>query len=192
MNNLNDTERWLLSYYRDGELSGALFFGKMARYLPAGPIQKDLTRHFADESEHASLWTDTLYQLGYKPVKINDVYQDAYLDAAGLPINIMEILAITTVFEDRVLSQYQKHYALPGLNPQIAKTLKAIMDDEKWHILWIKKALQNLEAVYGKNEIQKKLDYYKDADNQVYQKTKKENDQRFNFLFETNNTRDAA
>ena len=48
-----DAERWLLSFYRSSEISGALFFGRLANVIRDPRVQLDLTRHFADESQHA-------------------------------------------------------------------------------------------------------------------------------------------
>lgn len=180
---VSDEERWILSFYRDSEISGAMFFGRIARFLPAGQMQHDMTRHFADESAHAALWTETLYNLDCKPQRCKNAYQDAYLDAAGLPVNMMEILALTNVFERRVLTQYQQHLQLPNLNPRIGTTLNAIMDDEQWHILWIDKALNNMAETYGRETIDKKLAYYQAADDEVYAKAVAESDERLRFLF---------
>src|ERR1043166_5120509 len=63
-NPIGENELWLLSFYRTSELSGALFFGRLARALRAGPIQRDLTHHFADESQHAWYWTRCIAELG--------------------------------------------------------------------------------------------------------------------------------
>src|SRR5262249_46061498 len=137
---ITDDERWLLSFYRTSEITGALFFGRLAKTLPPGPIQRDLTQHFADESSHASYWTQAIYELGLKPERVKFAYQDAYLEAAGLPVNIMEILAITQVFERRVIQQYSRHSRMDNVHPVIAETLKRIMADERWHIEWVGKA----------------------------------------------------
>ena len=106
---VDENTLWLLSFYRSSEISGALFFGRIARTLSASPIAHDLTRHFADESQHAWLWTDCIQQLGAKPLAIDAAYQDRYLAAAGLPANLMEVLALTQIFEQRVIRQYAQH-----------------------------------------------------------------------------------
>ena len=49
-----ENELWLLSYYRSSEINGALFFGRVARTV-RGPLQVDVTHHFADEANHASV-----------------------------------------------------------------------------------------------------------------------------------------
>src|SRR5262245_10960380 len=99
----------MLSFYRTSEIGGALFFGQLARRLRSGDIQQNMTRHFADEAQHAKLWTDCMGELGLTPLKLEDTYQDRYLAAAGLPANLMEILAITHVFEKRVFRHYLAH-----------------------------------------------------------------------------------
>jgi bacterioferritin (cytochrome b1) len=176
---ISDDERWLLSFYRTSEITGALFFGRLAKTLPAGPIQRDLTQHFADESSHASYWTQAIYELGFKPERIKVAYQDSYLEAAGLPVNIMEILAITQVFERRVIQSYARHSRMENLHPIVAKTLARIMGDERWHIEWVSKALTSLELQFGKGNITKTLRRYTDADQIVYKNMLQEERERF-------------
>ena len=98
---LHDDELFLLSYYRTSEINGSLFFGRLARTVRSGPIQHDLSKHFADEAQHAWYWTRCIDRLGARPIPMASGYQDQYLEAAGLPVNLMEVLAITLVFEQR-------------------------------------------------------------------------------------------
>ncbi len=177
-----DHERWIMSFYRSSEITGALFFGRIANYLPAGPVQTDLTQHFADESMHAWYWTKAMEDCGHKVERVKDAYQDAYLDAVGLPVNMMEILAITSVFERRVISQYAKHLRVPNLNPAVSNTIETIMEDEKWHIHWIGEALKNMESDYGKDEIKGTLKRYQQADKEIYGKLVAENQERLDFI----------
>lgn len=181
---ISDEERWLLSFYRTSEITGALFFGRLARTLPPGPIQRDLTQHFSDESSHASYWTQAIYDLGYKPERIKTAYQDAYLEAAGLPTNIMEILAITQVFEKRVIQQYSLHSRLNNVNPVIADTLQKIMADERWHIEWVDQALQSLEPQFGRDAIDRALQRCREADQAVYQNVLEEHRERLASLLD--------
>src|SRR4029079_491029 len=62
---------WLLSSYRTSEISGALFFGQLARRLKPGAIQMDMTAHFADEAQHARYWTDCIAELSAAPLKLD-------------------------------------------------------------------------------------------------------------------------
>jgi rubrerythrin len=179
---IHDDELWILSFYRRSEISGALFFGRLAQTIRAGPIQHDLTKHFSDESMHAWYWTDCIEKLGAKPIQVDRSYQDQYLEAAGLPVNIMEILAITQVFERRVIGQYALHRALPGLPAEVEATLNRIMQDEKWHIEWVRDALVSLEPEYGAEHIARTIERYAAADRHVYERTLDEHSGRLKDL----------
>jgi bacterioferritin (cytochrome b1) len=181
---LGDAQRWLLSYYRSSEISGALFFGRLARAQAPGPLQEDLTRHFADEAQHARYWTDCISELGASALKLGVSYQDQYLVAAGLPANLMEVLAVTSVFERRVVNQYARHLAVPGLEPAVARTLLKIMDDERWHIVWVRQALKDMEDEYGANQVKETVRRYQAADRQVYGATMREHEERLGFLLQ--------
>ncbi|MGQ0743843.1 MAG: hypothetical protein ACT4OS_05830 [Acidimicrobiales bacterium] len=181
---VGDDEHWLLSYYRTSEINGSLFFGRLARSMRPGPIQHDLTRHFADEAQHAWYWTDCLAKLDLRPIKLSDAYQDQYLEAAGLPMNLMEVLAITLVFERRVVNQYTRHLAAPTIRPEVATTIATIMADERWHVRWVRDALERMEERYGASTVAETLHRYKEADREVYAHTLAEHEARLAFLFE--------
>jgi bacterioferritin (cytochrome b1) len=183
---LSDDERWVLSYYRTSEINGSLFFGRVARTLKPSPIQHDLTKHFADEAQHAWYWTDCLDRLGTRPVKLSQAYQDQYLEAAGLPVNLMEILAITLVFERRVINQYAKHLAVPDLRFEVKDTIGRIMEDERWHVQWVRDALTGMEDRFGEDHIADTLRRYKEADGEVYAHTLVEHEARLGFMMGPN------
>jgi bacterioferritin (cytochrome b1) len=183
---ITENERWLLSFYRTSEISGALFFGRLAKSLPPGPIQNDLTQHFADESAHSHYWTSCLNQLGLNPIKLDAAYQDQYISAAGMPTNIMEILGITLIFEKRVIGQYALHHKVENLNPVVKATIEKIIDDEKWHIEWVTKALKDLEGEYGEEHVKNTLKRFREADQEVYQKTIQEHSERINSILKSN------
>jgi hypothetical protein len=170
-------ERWLLSYYRTSEINGALFFGRLARALGPSPMQVDMTRHFADESQHAAWWTQCLVDLGMQPLKMRDAYQDQYLEAGGMPVNMMEILAVTLVFERRVVGQYVAHAKAPDLAAPVRGTLERIMQDERWHIQWVGAALKEMEHAYGEASVAATMKRYADADREVYRRTIAEHEQ---------------
>ena len=176
--NLSEHEIWVLSFYRTSEISGSLFFGRLARSLRPSSIQIDMSKHFADEAQHAWYWTRCIDELGARPLKIDEAYQDQYAGAAGVPANLMEVLAITQVFERRVISQYARHRRLEGLHPQVGETLDRIMQDERWHIEWVQKALESMEPEYGKEHIEATVRRFWDADREVYQRSAQEHEQR--------------
>jgi bacterioferritin (cytochrome b1) len=182
---LNDNEQWIMNFYRISEISGAQFFARLARCLPAGPVTQDLTKHFADESMHAWYWTRAIGEMGYKTIRLQNAYQDAYLEAGGLPVNIMEVLALTNVFERRVISQYKKHLQVAQLAPVVHETIKTIMADEGWHIHWITQALKAMEDQFGKEHIDKTLARYKRADEEIYGALVGENQERLAFILDS-------
>ncbi len=179
---IDENLHWILSFYRTSEISGALFFGELARSLRPSAIQQDMTRHFADEANHARYWTDCLEKLGVQPLKLPAAYQNQYLAAAGMPTNLMEILAITLVFEKRVVSQYTLHAKSPNLPAIVGETIKTIMKDEQWHIRWIRDALKDMETEYGADNIKDTLQRFTLADREVYQKTALEHRERIGDL----------
>lgn len=184
LNKVSESERWLLSFYRSSEIGGALFFGRLAKSLPSGQIQVDMSKHFSDEAQHAWLWTKCMDELGVTPLRLSESYQDQYASTVGIPANLMEVLAITQVFERRVVNQYAKHASLVGLNPIIKETLRVIMKDEKWHLEWIQKALKRMEPDYGREAIEKALKRFTEADEEVYQSTVKEHETHIKALMQ--------
>lgn len=175
---LTENELWLLSFYRTSEISGALFFGRLCKSLRPGAVQHDMTKHFSDEAVHAWLWTECIARLKKQPFKLSDSYQDQYLSVAGMPANMMEILAITHVFEKRVIRQYALHSRVPELQLEVKETLGKIMEDERWHLSWVRDALDKMEPEYGKECIEDTIKRFWDADQEVYANTMKEHEER--------------
>lgn len=172
-----EAERWLLSYYRASEIDGALFFGRLAKVIRDPAVQFDLTRHFADESQHSRWWSDCMDDLGIRPMKVTSSYQDAYLEAGGAPANVMEVLAVTLAFEKRVAGSYAAHARVPTIAAPIRATLGKIMKDEGWHIHWVSQALDGMKDVYGADEVTAAIKRYADADREVYQRTLAEHEE---------------
>lgn len=180
---LTDDELWLLSFYRTSEIAGALFFGRLARLLKPGDVQADMTQHFADEANHAALWTHCINDLGSRPIKMRESYQDSYLEAAGLPVNMMEILSITHAFERRVAQQYSRHEkAIADIHPEVAATLRRIMKDERWHLSWVRDALKALEPRYGSDHVKRTMARHVEADREVFGRLADEQGERLEAL----------
>jgi bacterioferritin (cytochrome b1) len=182
---LTENELWLLSYYRTSEINGALFFGRIARTVRSAALQADITHHFADEANHARYWSECLADLGCEPTRQRQAYQDQYLEAAGVPINLMEVLAVTQVFEKRVIGQYRRHLRFAGTHPRVRETLDRIMRDERWHVKYVREALDGMAARYGRDAVDRALARFSAADQEVYEKTLREYGERVEFLGQT-------
>ncbi|MFG2631680.1 ferritin-like domain-containing protein [Streptomyces sp. NPDC048473] len=181
---LNDNDRWLLSYYRSSEINAALFFGRVSRMVRPGQLQAEVTHHFADEANHAKYWTECINDLDTHPIKLRESYQDQYLEAVGTPSNLMEVMAITQVLEKRVIGQYRQQLRVPDLHPRVKQTLEQIMLDERWHIQYVREALESMEERYGAEHIEATLQRFTEADQDVYAKTLAEYGERVAFLAE--------
>ena len=134
----------LLNAYRSAELHGALLMGKLARRVDDPLLKLFLTHHFADEARHAWLWTEVLAAMGEPVVEAPDAYQQAYSREAGLPTDLIDLMATTLVLERRSLATYQEHLALPNTPALVRETLERIAGEEVFHLTWLE---ERLEAV---------------------------------------------
>jgi rubrerythrin len=139
-------EVWVLSYYRASELAGALLFGRLARRTTDRELAVFLTEHFAEEARHAWLWTDTLRRLGHLPIPITETYQSRYARAVGLPTSMPELLALTSVFEERIYRHFSLHARRPDTHPLVRETLGGMLRDEDGHLDWVRTKLAEYAA----------------------------------------------
>jgi len=175
---LNENDRWLLSYYRASEIQGALFFGRLARLVRDERVQADLTAQFADEARHADLFTRCLRECGTSALQLPRAYQDGYLEAAGIPANLVDVLALTHVFERRVMRCYAAHLRREDAPPAVKATLLAIVADERQHVRWTRDTLERLKDVHGAGVVDDALERHARADEEVHDAARLEWQQR--------------
>ena len=179
---LTENDRWLLSFYRSSEIDGAVFFGKVAETVRSGQLGADVAQHFADEAKHAAIWTRCLLDLDVEPLRIRRSYQSQYFEAVGAPANLMEVLAITQVFEKRVIGQYRRQLHHAATHPRVRAALDEIMDDERWHLQYVRRALGAMRERHGAERVATTLGRYARADEEVYARTLAEYGDRMAFL----------
>ena len=80
---ISENELWLLSYYRESELAGALLMGRLARETDDDDLRVRLTEHCAEEARHAWAWTETILKVGGSPKHVSETYQSRYHAAVG-------------------------------------------------------------------------------------------------------------
>ena len=165
---ITENELWLLSYYRESELAGALLMGRLARETEDDDLRVRLTEHCAEEAGHAWAWTETILKVGGTPRRVSETYQSRYHAAVGNPSNLLEVLALTQIFERRVVRHFKAHLAWPGTHPEVAKTLQQLVDDEVGHIRWVKDRLDDYAAGHGEAVVKEMLDRFQRVDEQVY------------------------
>jgi bacterioferritin (cytochrome b1) len=134
----------VFSYYRSAELHGAgLLLRLIGRMPDDGAAQALLTRHVADETRHAWLWTRRIGDLGATPVRITLGYQER-LALRLRPRGIAELLALSILVERRSLERYQSHAARPDVDAQTRRVLRMVTADEAWHVEWLTRKLADL------------------------------------------------
>lgn len=132
-----------LDFYRASELHGGLLLGQLARRVRDPELILELTRHSAEEVMHAQLWTETILVVGGRPRPVRDTYQARYAERVGPAMGVLEILALTQVFERRVYRHFLDHARIPTTHPTVRATLLRMVEEEKSHLSWVKRWLDD-------------------------------------------------
>lgn len=164
---VTNSEIALLNFYRASELHGGLILGQMVRRTRDPGLILSLTRHSAEEVTHAQLWTETIVAVGGRPAPVRDTYQTRYAVAVGTPLTLLEVLALTQVFERRVYRHFTLHLRVPGVHPVIAQTLQRMLEEERGHLSWVKHWLDEQAKDRGQ-EVRDVMRRYALADRQIY------------------------
>ena len=165
---ISENDLWLLSYYRESELAGSLLMGRLARETDDDDLRVRLTEHCAEEAAHAWAWTETILKVGGVPKRVSETYQSRYYAALGDPSSMLEILALTQIFERRVVRHFRAHLSWPNVHPEVAKTLRRLIEEEAGHIRWVKDRLDAYAAVHGKAGVDEMMARFQRVDEQVY------------------------
>lgn len=165
---ISENDLWILSYYRESELAGALIMGRLARETDDDDLRVHLTEHCAEEANHAWLWTRTILDVGGIPQRVSETYQTRYFAEIGQPATELEVLALTQVFEKRVLSHFQDHLRWPNTHPAVARTLKRMIAEEAGHIGWVKLRLDRYGREKGEPAVADTLRRFAEVDRRVY------------------------
>ena len=166
---ISENDLWILSYYRESELAGSLIMGRLARETDDDDLRVHLTEHCAEEAHHAWLWTETILKVGGTPKRVAETYQTRYYAEIGTPTSLLEILALTQVFERRVIRHFRAHMKWPNTHPAVIETLQRMIDDEVGHISWVKDRLDRYAAEKGEAVVTETMRRYTEVDQRVYE-----------------------
>ncbi len=159
----------IFSFYRDAELRGARLLFNILGQMKDPDVQLKMSKHLADETRHAWLWTKRIADLGGSPVHVDDGYQKRLGLRIGIPKNIIDLLALTVVVEERAQSRYSAHATLPGVDAETLEVLKAVTEDENWHLSWIEKKMRDVARAMGdEKRADAALERYRAIDREVY------------------------
>ena len=128
-----DREMWLLNFFRNSELHGALLMGRLARSLSGTELLTNITRHCATEAHHAALLTEVIADLGGEIDPKTGTIQEHYSREGGVPKALVDLLVLSEVLENRVLSAYREQLNFAGLHPKVRIVLEEILREEEEH-----------------------------------------------------------
>jgi bacterioferritin (cytochrome b1) len=158
-----------MSFYRDAELQGARLLLNLHHHLLDGDSQTKLTRHLADETRHAWLWTQRIIDLGATPISIADGYQRRLGMRIGIPKGPLDLLALTLIAESRAIERYETHARKPGVDTATLAILRVVSADEPWHLAWIEEKMHEVAKARGEEDrVRKTLDTYRAIECEVY------------------------
>jgi rubrerythrin len=159
----------IFSYYRDAEIRGAGLLMKMMGRVKDPEAQVLFTRHIADETRHAWLWTKRIREEGGVPVEVPDGYQRRLGKALGIPASIVDLFALTVVVEERAQRRYGEHARSPACDEKTRKVLVAVTTDERWHIAWMEEYLTGIARARGEeSHVHETFARYRAAEERVY------------------------
>jgi demethoxyubiquinone hydroxylase (CLK1/Coq7/Cat5 family) len=138
---ITNRELTLLNFYRASELQGGLILGRLVEHVRDPDLILRLTEHSAEEVMHAQLWTETIIAVGGRPRPTTDTFQSRYAAVIGAPSSLVEVLALTQVFERGVYRHFVRHLHRPGTHPRVVATLRRMLDDERGHLSWVREWL---------------------------------------------------
>ena len=160
-------ELGFLNFYRASELHGGLILGQVSRRARGSELVLDLTRHSAEEVMHAQLWTETIIAVGGQVRPVRETYQARYAHFVGTPMALIDVLALTQVFERRVYRHFTEHLHRPTTHPIVRATLERMLEEEKGHLRWVKRWLDDQARTRG-SVVADALARYAAADALVY------------------------
>jgi demethoxyubiquinone hydroxylase (CLK1/Coq7/Cat5 family) len=160
-------ELTVLNFYRASELQGGLLLAGLSARVRDPGLMIQLAHHGAEEVVHSQLWAETIVAVGARPWPTSDTYQSRYAAALGHPVGLLDVLALTQVFERRVYRHFTEHLRRPGTHPVVQATLRRMLDDERGHLLWVKRWLDR-QAESRPERVRETMRRYAEVDRQVY------------------------
>jgi rubrerythrin len=165
---VSECELSFLNFYRASELHGGLILAQVARRTRADDLAVDLLRHAAEEVEHARLWTETIVAVGGRVRPVRNTYQTRYAELIGRPVGVLHVLALTQIFERRVYRHFTEHLRRPATHPTVCATLRRMLEEEKGHLIWVKRWLDAQREAGRSAEVDAVMRRYADVDARVY------------------------
>lgn len=180
---LTRRETWLLNFYRNSELHGALLMGRLARTVSDSDLLVEMTAHCATEARHAAMLSRTIAAAGGRLDPSIPPIQEHYSTEGGVPGTLLEVLVLSETLEGRVRASYNRHLAREVAHPAAKETLSAIVDEMEAkhgaeHAGWIEQALDQMDPEQVRTARQK----WRAVDEVVAARLEQSLDERFGAL----------
>jgi hypothetical protein len=177
---LTERELWLVNFYRNSELHGALLMGRLARTVSDNTLMVEATAHCATEARHAAMLSRTIAAAGGRLDAAITPIQEAYSAEGGVPASLVEILVLSETLERRVRDSYHRHLAEESPHPGVVETLGAIVAEMEAkhgseHAGWIEEALNRMDPA----EVEAARRTWQDVDRVVAARLLRTLDERF-------------
>jgi hypothetical protein len=142
-----ERELWVLNFFRNSELHGALLMGRLARALGDTALLVSATRHCATEARHAAMLSEAIAGAGGRLDPKIETIQERYGAKGGVTASLIDLLVLSEVLEHRVLSTYRAYLLRSDVHPIARETLTAIVTEMEQegsdeHAGWIETALE--------------------------------------------------
>jgi hypothetical protein len=177
---ITDRELWLLNFYRNSELHGALLMGRLARTLSDNELLLQATKHCATEARHAAMLSEAIVSAGGRLDPAVKPVQQHYSASGGIPKALADLLVLSETLEKRVLTTYRAHMGRSDVHPIVRKTIEGILQEMEHehgdeHAGWIDTALNALPA----GDVQSAETRWRAIDRDVANELAKQLDERF-------------
>jgi hypothetical protein len=180
---LTDRELWLVNFYRNSELHGALLMGRLARTLGDDTLLVETTAHCATEARHAAMLSSTIAAAGGRLDPAISPIQERYSAEGGVPAALVDVLVLSETLERRVRESYHRHLTFESPHPAVRETLGAIVAEMEAkrgaeHAGWIDRAIDRMDPA----EVAAARLKWQDVDRRVADSLERSLDERFGAL----------
>src|SRR5258708_8470621 len=136
----------LFAFYRETDLYVSRLLIKLLTLPRSDRFTLRLWRHLADQTRHASLWSERLELLG-----THDLHLDinALCDKRPSPDQLDELACLLreiAMVEEFLLKSYQTHSALESLDTRTRDLMVRLVEDEKWHLQSVRAKLKMVDV----------------------------------------------
>jgi len=163
-------------FYRDTDLYISRLLIKLLTMLESSHLRLRLWRHLADQTSHASLWTDHIGRLGLEELQCDPIASRKARPAPDQFDDAVDLLAEIIVVEEALLRSYESHSSLRAVDEATRSLLFRLIEDETWHIPSTRGKLAEVAASFGeRRELADVLSKYRLAEDRLYQALKTRN-----------------